>query len=236
MLDVKALGDGGSFYIKNSGFSTTVESGLTITDSAAIGSTAVTDGYGGVFYCEACGTISIKGSTFEVLDANLEGAFLYSQYASLTVITDDVIIDCINAYSTFAALTASGGALYGTPAANNPGAFWVEGASGANDDVVITQKGGIVENCFNANKGGAYTMINAKLITSVDTKASNAATAKIKYTAAVKGGAIYCQNCILSLTDIEFYKTAAEFGGVIYAEDQAAITLTRSDVKYSIAV
>ena len=110
---------------------------------------------------------------------------MYSQYASLTVTTDNVSIDCIQSNSAFAALTASGGALTGTPAKNNPGAYWVEGAGSSYDDVLITQKGGFVKNCFNADKGGAYTLIKAKLVTAKDTRASDAVEAKIEYTAAV---------------------------------------------------
>ena len=102
--------------------------------------------------------------------------------------------------------------------------------------MIITQKGGTVKNCFNAAKGGAYTLIKAKLVTAKDSRASNAEPAAIEYTAAVKGGAIYCENCILSLVDFKSEHTAAEFGGVIYAKDQATIELTSSSVKYSLAV
>ena len=127
---------------------------------------------------------------------------MYSQYPTLTVITDDTVIDCIQSNDDFADLTGNGGALAGTPERNNPGAFWVEGAGSDYDDVTITQKGGFVKNCFNADKGGAYTLIKAKLTTAKDSRASNAVEAKIEYTAAVKGGAIYCNNCILDLVDI----------------------------------
>ena len=82
--------------------------------------------------------------------------------------------------------------------------------------MVITQKGGIVKNCYNADKGGAYYLYKAKLITSKDSRASNAAAATIDYTAAVKGGAIYCKYCILALVDISISNTAAEYGGVIF--------------------
>ena len=71
---MKSNGDGGSFYIDNPVMTTTINKDLTVTDSAANGD------YGGVFFCKACGKISITKSIFKKLAANTEGAFLYSKY------------------------------------------------------------------------------------------------------------------------------------------------------------
>jgi predicted outer membrane repeat protein len=74
-------------------------------------------------------------------------------------------------------------------------------------------------NCYTTFEGSSFYLVNSKL---VDTQS------KFMLNAANKGGAIKCDNCIITFTDSFVRDNDAYDGGAIYSINKITLTATRT--------
>jgi predicted outer membrane repeat protein len=94
------------------------------------------------------------------------------------------------------------------------GAFYIKGSTSG-----VVSSLSFYRNCYNSFEGGAFYLINTQL---VDTRS------KFMLNNANYGGAIKCDNCVLTLTDSEVKDNDAFDGGAIYSINKITLTATRT--------
>jgi hypothetical protein len=94
-------------------------------------------------------------------------------------------------------------------------AFYFKGAKS------VTSTSNVFENCQVTDKGSIFALYNTNIVETGST---------YQYNAALNGGAIYCEGCIISMVNAIFKYQQAKNGAVIYGNEAVDITMDNVQV------
>jgi hypothetical protein len=81
------------------------------------------------------------------------------------------------------------------PTSTRGGAFYIKDATTATQVNTLT-----LYNCYTGDKGGAFSIINTVF---------KDQTSRYYHNGAIKGGAVYCDDCWMELNDVKYYWSQA---------------------------
>lgn len=165
---------------------------------------------GGGLYIENGANFKFNTSTFTNMSAKRYGSILYSSGPTviITIINSKGYCKAANLdYSTH----LTGKIDLAEPTFDNAGAFYISSA------LSVTSNSNLIRNCYLAEQGGAYTLINT-VFTDTNSEYYN--------NAALQGGVLYIERSSVSLTDITISDAYAVSGGVFYVYRSCPFTVS----------
>jgi len=162
---------------------------ITMTDPISVTNSKAITATGGFLHIQQVGAVSIAQSSFQDIKSSTAGSFLYSIASGLTLSVVSSTIDCLNLGATPAGTFDLSSTLdLATPTPDQGGAFYISNALATTTINTLT-----LRNCHTGSTGGAFSLL--------DTTISDT-NSVYSYNGATRGGAVYCERCGLTLSNV----------------------------------
>eukprot|EP00347_Sterkiella_histriomuscorum_P016469 403353061 len=206
--NAQSTSDGGSFYLDGDFVKFTMQANTFVQGSKS------TTGKGGLMYVNRAESVEITGAQLIDISSASSGSVIYS-IAETDFLLQSSLFQCkLFPYVTNEPNLSNEVSQIG-------GAFYFK------DSLLITSISSQVKNCYLGDYGGVYYLENTVLI---DSGASI-----YSYNAALYGGAVYCTNCTLNLTNSQFTNHQGFNGGLIYLKESITVNLDNIKATYTYA-